>query len=100
MLILQTRTHLCSSSVPAPRSLTTHVFLCCSRTNDRLDAYVLSESSLFVYSSKWVLKTCGTTKLLHSLPRLLEMVAALGMQPRRCKYSRATYLFPNQQVTT
>lgn len=68
-----------------------------SRTNNELDAYVLSESSLFVYPTKWVLKTCGTTKLLNAVPRLLEMAAELHMQPRRCKYSRASFLFPEQQ---
>lgn len=69
-----------------------------SRTNEALDAYVLSESSLFVYPTKWVLKTCGTTKLLNAVPRLLELAATLGMLPRRCKYSRASFLFPEQQV--
>jgi hypothetical protein len=59
---------------------------------------VLSESSLFVYPTKWVLKTCGTTKLLRAVPRLLAMAAELSMQPRRCKYSRASFLFPEQQV--
>jgi S-adenosylmethionine decarboxylase proenzyme len=69
-----------------------------SRTNAHLDAYVLSESSLFVYPSKWVLKTCGTTKLLNAVPELLAMAAEhLGMTPRRCKYSRASFLFPEQQ---
>lgn len=69
-----------------------------SRTNEHLDAYVLSESSLFVYPTKWVLKTCGTTKLLNAVPRLLELASArLSMAPRRCKYSRASFLFPEQQ---
>lgn len=74
---------------------------CCivsSRSNDAFDAYVLSESSLFVYPTKWILKTCGTTRLLNSVPRLLELAATIGMQPVRVKFSRATFLFPDQQV--
>jgi hypothetical protein len=74
---------------------------CCivsSRSNDQMDAYVLSESSLFVYPTKWILKTCGTTRLLNSVPRLLEVARALGLEPRRCKYTRASFLFPDNQV--
>lgn len=69
-----------------------------SRSNAHFDAYVLSESSLFVYPTKWVLKTCGTTKLLRSVPRLLQLAVAGGLQPARCKYNRASFLFPEQQV--
>ena len=75
---------------------------CCivsSRNNEHLDAYVLSESSLFVYPSKWILKTCGTTRLLNSVPRLLEVAAGLGLTPRRCKYTRGSFLFPENQVS-
>jgi uncharacterized membrane protein YgcG len=68
------------------------------RENDHLDAYVLSESSLFVYPTKWVLKTCGTTRLLSAVPRLLEAAhALLGMRPRRACFTRASFLFPEQQ---
>ncbi|GFR40826.1 hypothetical protein Agub_g1301 [Astrephomene gubernaculifera] len=73
---------------------------CCivsSRSNELMDAYVLSESSLFVYPTKWILKTCGTTRLLNSVPRLLEAARAIGMEPRRCKYTRASFLFPENQ---
>lgn len=74
-----------------------HCTIVSTRSNDQFDAYVLSESSLFVYPTKWVLKTCGTTRLLSSVPRLLEMAAGLGMAASRCKFSRATFLFPDQQ---
>ncbi|KAK9821936.1 hypothetical protein WJX81_005453 [Elliptochloris bilobata] len=73
---------------------------CCivSRTsNAHFDAYVLSESSLFVFPDRLVLKTCGTTKLLDAVPELLGLAAALDLQARRCKYSRASFLFPEHQ---
>lgn len=76
---------------------------CCivsARHNAHFDAYVLSESSFFVYPDKAVLKTCGTTKLLAAVAPLLELAASLGMEPRRAKYSRASFLFPEQQVTS
>jgi hypothetical protein len=74
---------------------------CCivsSNHNEHFDAYVLSESSLFVYEDKLVLKTCGTTRLLAAVPTILQLAAGLDMGPRRCKYSRASFLFPEQQV--
>eukprot|EP00199_Chlamydomonas_sp_CCMP681_P001694 CAMPEP_0119106260 /NCGR_PEP_ID=MMETSP1180-20130426/3998_1 /TAXON_ID=3052 ORGANISM="Chlamydomonas cf sp, Strain CCMP681" /NCGR_SAMPLE_ID=MMETSP1180 /ASSEMBLY_ACC=CAM_ASM_000741 /LENGTH=378 /DNA_ID=CAMNT_0007091551 /DNA_START=272 /DNA_END=1408 /DNA_ORIENTATION=+ len=73
---------------------------CCivsNRSNSNFDAYVLSESSLFVYPTKFVLKTCGTTLLLDSLPRLLEVAALTGLTAVRCKYTRASFLFPKHQ---
>lgn len=74
---------------------------CCivsDRHNEQFDAYVLSESSLFVFPHKMVLKTCGTTKILHAIPLLLQMAASTGCSPRRCKYSRASFLYPEHQV--
>ncbi|CAL4903015.1 unnamed protein product [Urochloa decumbens] len=66
--------------------------------NASLDAYVLSESSLFVYPSRAVLKTCGTTRLLRAVPPLLRAAAAeLGLALRSCRYSRGSFLFPEAQ---
>ncbi|CAL8465714.1 g5250 [Coccomyxa elongata] len=73
---------------------------CCivsCRSNEDFDAYVLSESSLFVYPERLVLKTCGTTALLAAVPMLLELAASLDMRPLRFKYSRASFLFPMNQ---
>lgn len=75
---------------------------CCivsDRHNDQFDAYVLSESSLFVFPHKLVLKTCGTTKILHAIPLLLELAAITGCLLKRCKYSRASFLYPQFQVS-
>jgi len=78
-----------------------------------VDAYLLSESSMFVFPHKLVLKTCGTTTLLLGLPRMLEIAALeagfphvdailpLGISaaatPHRVFYSRKNFLYPNQQ---
>lgn len=66
-------------------------------TNDSCDSYVLSESSLFVYSHKLVLKTCGTTTLLVCLEPLLEATTALGLKVEWVAYTRKDFTFPTAQ---
>ncbi|KAK3847993.1 MAG: adenosylmethionine decarboxylase [Linnemannia gamsii] len=58
-----------------------------------VDAYVLSESSFFVFPHKLILKTCGTTTLLMALPKILELA-----QNWCVFYSRKKFLFPEKQV--
>ncbi|EHA8588775.1 S-adenosylmethionine decarboxylase proenzyme 4 [Cocos nucifera] len=65
--------------------------------NHSFDAYVLSESSLFLYPHKIILKTCGTTQLLRSIPSLLRHAADLGLRLRSCRYSRGSFIFPAAQ---
>lgn len=81
--------------------------------SEHVDAYLLSESSMFVFPHKVVLKTCGTTTLLYGLPRLLEIAALsagfphveadlnaarpAAAAPYRLFYSRKNFLYPNQQ---
>ena len=63
-------------------------------SNGSCDSYVLSESSLFVYPHKAVLKTCGTTTLLMALEPLLTAARALGMSLEWLAYTRKDFTFP------
>lgn len=62
-----------------------------------IDAYVLSESSLFVMARKLIVKTCGTTTLLLLLPAVLAAVDELGMLVEWLSYSRKDFLYPERQ---
>ena len=62
-------------------------------SNTEFDSYVLSESSLFVYPLKIVLETCGTTKLLLSVPQILKLAESLSLGVASVKYSRGTFIF-------
>ncbi|KAG8082547.1 hypothetical protein GUJ93_ZPchr0014g47452 [Zizania palustris] len=66
-------------------------------SNKDFDSYVLSESSLFIYPYKVVIKTCGTTKLLLTIPRILELAEWLSLPLAAVKYSRGMFIFPGAQ---
>mmetsp|Transcript_18926 Transcript_18926/g.24347 ORF Transcript_18926/g.24347 Transcript_18926/m.24347 type:complete len:462 (+) Transcript_18926:221-1606(+) len=68
-----------------------------SVSNRYLDAYILSESSLFVYPYMLVLKTCGTTTLLRCIAVLIEMGRRLGLEIDWVGYSRKNFNFPGDQ---
>jgi S-adenosylmethionine decarboxylase len=67
-------------------------------SNQFLDSYVLSESSLFVYPYKVVLKTCGTTTLLFVLTMLSEYATSCNTWIKYLVFSRKNYNFPDKQV--
>lgn len=67
-------------------------------SNNFLDAYVLSESSLFIYKHRFIMKTCGTTTLLHCLSYLMEFADELGMDLFWVGYSRKNLMFPSAQL--
>jgi len=67
-------------------------------SNQYLDAYVLSESSLFIYPYMLVLKTCGTTTLLRCLAILIELGRRLGLELDWVGYSRKNFNFPGDQA--
>jgi S-adenosylmethionine decarboxylase len=66
-------------------------------SNTYLDAYVLSESSLFVYPYMLVLKTCGTTTLLRCISVLIDLGHKLGLEIDWVGYSRKNFNFPGDQ---
>lgn len=81
--------------------------------SEPVDAYLLSESSMFVFPHKLILKTCGTTTLLLGLHRMLHIAAVhagfpfqnapsvddikAAATPYRVFYSRKNFLFPDRQ---
>uniref|UniRef100_A0A7S2XIB0 S-adenosylmethionine decarboxylase proenzyme n=1 Tax=Lotharella oceanica TaxID=641309 RepID=A0A7S2XIB0_9EUKA len=66
--------------------------------NEYLDAYLLSESSMFVYPRQVVLKTCGTTTLLNAVPELLKIARSIGLGVEDVFYNRQNYFFPEKQL--
>lgn len=86
-----TRAQLDSILEPACCTIVSHL------SNSDFDSYVLSESSLFVYPRTIILKTCGTTKLLLSIPIILQLADSLSLAAVSVKYSRGTFIFPDYQ---
>lgn len=68
-----------------------------SLANEDVDSYVLSESSLFVFPYKMVIKTCGTTKLLLAIPPILRLAASLSLNVKSVQYTRGSFIFPGAQ---
>ncbi|GMS98343.1 hypothetical protein PENTCL1PPCAC_20518 [Pristionchus entomophagus] len=68
-------------------------------SNSHMDSYVLSESSLFVSDRRVILKTCGSTKLLATISRLLELAETYsGLdQVVNVYYSRKNFSRPDLQ---
>jgi S-adenosylmethionine decarboxylase len=74
---------------------------CCrilsKKSNEHFISYVLSESSLFIFKRKLVIKTCGTTTLLGVLKKMKEIAATQGLEAELVIYSRKNYVFPHRQ---
>mmetsp|Transcript_16843 Transcript_16843/g.52307 ORF Transcript_16843/g.52307 Transcript_16843/m.52307 type:complete len:376 (-) Transcript_16843:15-1142(-) len=66
--------------------------------NDHLDAYVLTESSLFVYPHKLILITCGTTVTLTALEPILALVKKYGLEVEWASFMRKNFTYPWEQI--
>jgi S-adenosylmethionine decarboxylase len=69
-----------------------------STKNEHFDSFVLSESSLFVYPYKIMIKTCGTTTLLHCLSSVQVLAKELNTQVELVLFSRKNLNFPSRQL--
>jgi S-adenosylmethionine decarboxylase len=69
---------------------------CCSES---MDAYLLSESSLYVSANRFILKTCGTTSLFHAIKPLISLVSSYYPQAKVVDlfYSHLSFLKPHLQ---
>jgi S-adenosylmethionine decarboxylase len=67
-------------------------------SNEHFDSFVLSESSLFVYPYKVMIKTCGTTTLLLCLSRMMEVAKEHDTSVELLVYSRKNLNFPSKQL--
>jgi S-adenosylmethionine decarboxylase len=66
-------------------------------SSPQLDAYLLSESSLFVWDDRVLMITCGSTRLAAAVPPMMAFV-----DPRRVGhlfFERKNPIFPNGQPT-
>eukprot|EP00126_Sphaerothecum_destruens_P006360 Sdes_comp19323_c0_seq1m10477 len=69
-----------------------------SNSNKFVDSYVLSESSLFVWDHRFILKTCGTTTLLPAIPALIQLASEYGLKTvDDIFFSRKSFKSPGQQ---
>jgi S-adenosylmethionine decarboxylase len=62
------------------------------------DSYILSESSLFVFRDRIMIKTCGTTLPLNSVQLIIDAAAEHSFIPFEMIYSRSSFVFPNLQL--
>lgn len=61
------------------------------------DSYILSESSLFVFPGRIMIKTCGRTVPLDGVDFAVKQAQGLGLSLADVTYSRSSFLFPDLQ---
>ena len=66
--------------------------------NDHCTAYLLSESSLFVFESHLVMITCGQTRLVNAVEKILQRWSVDQLET--FLYERKNELFPHDQPSS
>ena len=68
-------------------------------SNDFIDSYILSESSMFISEKRFIIKTCGITKLLLAVQPVIQLAQKYAnMKIYNFFYSRRVFLRPEEQV--
>ncbi len=66
-------------------------------SNERCDAYLLSESSLFVYDRTALMITCGTTSLVSAVEEMVNFIP--GDEIQMVMFERKNEYFPENQLS-
>lgn len=66
-------------------------------SNDKCDAYLLSESSLFVWDDRFTMITCGRTTLVKAIHYFLDHVPVQDVSS--LLYERKNEYYPREQLT-
>lgn len=67
-------------------------------SSEKLDAYLLSESSLFVWEDRILMITCGRTSLVQALPAILNIIN--HKQAAFVFYEQKNFMFPYEQPSS
>lgn len=68
-----------------------------SMENSKCKSFILSESSLFVFHDRIILKTCGTIPLLSSIDFVLDIGKSIDLEVAAVLYWRKNFSFPERQ---
>lgn len=68
-----------------------------SLSNEYCNSYILSESSLFVFKDRIILKTCGTIPLLRAVDDVIDLGTSRGLTPAAVLYWRKNFAHPELQ---
>ncbi|MBI4215602.1 MAG: hypothetical protein HY602_02670 [Parcubacteria group bacterium] len=66
-------------------------------SNEWLDAYLLSESSLFVYADRIIMITCGKSQLFRAVPYFFQKLNADTV--KYLFYERKNFIYPDEQLS-
>lgn len=67
------------------------------KSNQQCTSFILSESSLFVFKDRVILKTCGTIPLLLSIDYIIDIGKSKGMNVAAVLYWRKNFNHPEKQ---